>query len=135
VPVATLEQNLDGILERVAAAQPGALLVLAGMQSPPNMGGDYTQAFRAVFPRVAERHAAALVPFLLEGVGGVAELNQGDGIHPTAAGQRVLADNVWDVLAPLLAPRLAPNEAEASVPPGSAPQTTGDPDVAPSDQR
>ena len=113
IPLEAMEQNLDGILERVATAAPGARLVLTGIQSPPNMGRDYTEAFAAVFPRVAARHDALLVPFLLEGVGGVPALNQPDGIHPTAAGQRLLADNVWDVLGPALEEGRAAVEAGA----------------------
>ena len=72
------------------------------MQAPPNLGKDYGQRFRSIFPDLAKKNGAALIPFLLEGVAGVPRLNQADGIHPTAEGQRVLADNVWKVLRPLL---------------------------------
>lgn len=73
------------------------------MQIPPNMGGEYGAAFGAIFPELARANEAALVPFLLDGVGGNDGLNQADRIHPTAAGHRILAENVWRVLEPLLA--------------------------------
>jgi len=75
------------------------------MQAPPNLGGRYTRAFRRVFSDLAEEYDAALVPFLLEGVAAVDSLNQADGIHPTVAGQRILAANVWRVLEPVLRAR------------------------------
>jgi acyl-CoA thioesterase-1 len=68
------------------------------MEALPNLGPDYTARFRAIYPALARANGAALVPFLLEGVAGVDSLNQDDGIHPTAAGQRILAENVWRVL-------------------------------------
>ena len=94
--------NLAGILEKVRAKYPEAKLVVAGMQMPPNLGPDYTVAYRAVFPDVAKAAGATLIPFLLEGVGGVPELNQGDRIHPTAAGHALVANTVWQVVRPLL---------------------------------
>ena len=96
--VDALRANLDSILTIAARHQPPPRLVVIGMQAPPNLGQRYTSAFGAVFPEEAGRHDAALVPFLLQGVGGVDSLNQGDGIHPTAAGQQVLAETVWEVL-------------------------------------
>ena len=72
------------------------------MQMPPNMGQEYTAAFRKVFPEVAKQNKAALVPFLLEGVGGKPELNLPDQIHPNAEGHRIVAENIWSVLKPLL---------------------------------
>lgn len=99
-------RNLTVILERVRAKYPACRLVVAGMQMPPSMGAEYTARYRAVFPAVATAQRATLVPFLLEGVGGVAELNQGDRIHPNVAGQRLVAENVWRVVEPLL--RAAP---------------------------
>jgi acyl-CoA thioesterase-1 len=72
------------------------------MQVPPNMGNTYAAAFRKVFPELAKRNKAALIPFLLEGVGGVKELTQPDGLHPTAKGTTIVAENVWRVLKPLL---------------------------------
>jgi len=94
--------NLQEIIDRVENKYPQAQIVLAGMQMPPNMGQDYLDAFRRIFPELAESNHAALVPFLLEGVGGRPELNQPDRIHPTAEGHKIVADNVWKVLKPLL---------------------------------
>jgi acyl-CoA thioesterase I len=94
--------NLQQIIDRVRAKNPKVKLVVVGMQMPPAMGADFAQAFEAVFPAVAEKNHAALVPFLLEGVGGRADLNQGDRIHPTAEGHAVIAETVWKVLRPLL---------------------------------
>jgi len=72
------------------------------MQAPPNLGQRYTSQFRDLFVDLAAAHAAALIPFLLEGAAAIPRLNQGDGIHPTAEGQRILAENVWQVLEPVL---------------------------------
>lgn len=102
VPVAQTESNLQTIIDRVKAKYPSAKIVLAGMQVPPNMGKDYAEAFRSVYPKLAAQNKITLVPFLLEGVGGEAKLNQADGIHPTAEGARMVAQNVWQVLQPLL---------------------------------
>jgi acyl-CoA thioesterase I len=102
VPVAATETNLQTIISRVKQKYPGAQFVIAGMQMPPNMGEAYTTAFRQIFPTLAERNHAALVPFLLEGVGGDPRLNQPDHIHPTAEGHRIVAENVWKVLKPVL---------------------------------
>jgi acyl-CoA thioesterase-1 len=77
-------------------------IVLLGMEAPPNLGREYVSRFHAVFPDLAKKNGVALVPFLLEGVAGVPRLNQADGIHPTAEGQRILAENVWKILRPLL---------------------------------
>ena len=99
--------NVQGILDRARRQSPAPKLVLAGMMAPPNLGADYTRRFRAVFPEVAKANGAALVPFLLEGVAGIPRLNQADGIHPTAEGQRIVAENVWRVLRPLLGPASA----------------------------
>ncbi|MBI2073691.1 MAG: arylesterase [Gemmatimonadetes bacterium] len=97
-------RDLQEIMDRTRAAYPEVDIVIAGMQAPPNLGERYTTEFRSIFPELARRNNAALVPFLLEGVAAVRELNQADGIHPTAAGQRRLADNVWKVLEPVLIP-------------------------------
>jgi acyl-CoA thioesterase I len=100
LPVADLRSNLDEVLGRAKAR--GARVILAGMEAPPNTGPDYVAAFRAVYPAIAKKHGAALVPFLLEGVGGVEALNQADGIHPNAEGARILADTVWRALEPMV---------------------------------
>ncbi len=107
VPVATMISNLRAIVAGVRERSPESIVVLAGMQSPPNMGAEYIEGFRAAFPLVAREDDLPLVPFLLEGVGGVRALNQADGIHPTAEGQRALADNVWAVIEPLLEQRMS----------------------------
>lgn len=97
-----LEANLRGIIRRFRTAHPGLPVVLAGMEAPPNLGPVYTAAFREVYPRVAREEDAALIPFLLQGVGGVRRLNQADGIHPNSEGHRIVAANVWRVLEPVL---------------------------------
>jgi acyl-CoA thioesterase-1 len=100
----TTATNLQTIVDRVKQKYPQAQIIIAGMQMPPNMGETYVTAFRDIFPTLAKNNHAALVPFLLEGVGGKAELNQPDHIHPNAAGHRIVADNVWKVLKPILVP-------------------------------
>lgn len=100
-PVIT-RSNLQGIIDRVRAKYPTAKVVLAGMEVPTTMGPAYVESFRAVFPDVARKNAVALIPFLLEGVGGREQLNQPDGIHPTAKGHAMMADHVWKFLHPLL---------------------------------
>jgi acyl-CoA thioesterase-1 len=92
------EANLRAIVKRAKEKNPQISIILTGMQMPGNMGADFVQAFSTLFPRIAEQMNAALVPFLLDGVGGVAAMNQPDRIHPTAEGQRRLAENVWPVL-------------------------------------
>jgi acyl-CoA thioesterase-1 len=94
--------NLAAIVQRARAADPGVTIVLVGMEAAPNLGPRYAAQFRALYRDLASRERLALVPFLLEGVGGVDSLNQGDGIHPTAAGDRIVAGNVWRVVGPLL---------------------------------
>lgn len=96
------ERNLNGILEKVKSRYPKAKLVVAGMQVPPNLGQDYTRAFAQFFPQVAEKNNATLIPFILENVGGIEELNQPDGIHPTAQGHAIIAKTIWPYLKPLL---------------------------------
>lgn len=95
-------QNLDQILARVRARNPQTKLVVAGMQMPPEMGAEYAAAFAGMFPVVAAKHGATLVPFLLEGVGGRVEYNQGDRIHPNPEGHAIVARTVWKFLRPLL---------------------------------
>lgn len=97
--------NLTGIIQKAKAKAPGVSVIIAGMQMPANMGPQYTEEYRAAFPRVAEENKATLVPFLLEGVGGVAELNQADLIHPNPEGQKRVAENVWPVLEKVLKER------------------------------
>jgi acyl-CoA thioesterase-1 len=99
-PPAQLQQNLAAMVQ--AAQQKGAQVLILGMQLPPNYGQRYTTAFAAVFPQVASEFSVPLVPFVLEGVGGVPEMMQADGIHPTAEAQPRLLENVWPTLKPLL---------------------------------
>jgi acyl-CoA thioesterase-1 len=100
LPIAELTRNLSTIIERAQAR--GITVVLAGMEAPPNYGFDYTMGFHKVYPALARKYHVALVPFLLEGVGGIPALNQPDGIHPTAQGARMVAENVWTALKPAL---------------------------------
>jgi acyl-CoA thioesterase-1 len=100
-PAATRE-NIRAILARAREHSPPPRLVLVGMEAPRNLGDDYVRRFRAIYPELARESGAALVPFLLEGVGGVVSLNQADGIHPTAAGHERMAETVWRVLEPVL---------------------------------
>ena len=102
LPVEEAKKNLHAIMERVREKYPRVKLLLAGMQVPTNLGKDYTLRFRDMFPELARANDAALIPFLLKGVGGIPELNLPDGIHPTPAGHAIIAENVWSVLEPLL---------------------------------
>jgi len=102
VAPATTRTNLQTIIDRTKAKYPEVKIVIAGMQMPPNMGEEYNSAFRNVFPELAKANKAALVPFLLEGVGGKEEFNLPDQIHPNPEGHRIVAENVWKVLGPLL---------------------------------
>ncbi|HEX2205231.1 MAG TPA: arylesterase [Longimicrobium sp.] len=97
-----LERNLQAIVDTARATHPEARIVLAGMLAPPNLGADYGERFQRVYAEVAERNDLPLVPFLLDGVGGLPEMNLGDGIHPNPAGHRRVAENVWPVLEPVL---------------------------------
>jgi len=98
VPLEETRKNLQAIIDTVRAKNSETKIVLTGMQIPPNMGKEYASGFREIFPELAKKNDVYLVPFLLEDVGGIPELNQEDGIHPTADGQKILAKNVWDVL-------------------------------------
>jgi acyl-CoA thioesterase-1 len=102
IPIDETIKNLQSIIDKVKAKNPEARLVLAGMQIPPNMGQKYTTAFRNIYPALASKNQMVLIPFLLEGVGGELKLNQEDGIHPTAEGHKIVAENVWRELKKLL---------------------------------
>ena len=104
LPAETTRKNLQAIIDRTREKYPDAKIILAGMQVPPNMGRDYAKQFNAIFADLAKKNKAALVPFVLEGVGGVPALNLPDGIHPTAKGHEIVAANVWKVLEPILRP-------------------------------
>lgn len=94
--------NLEKMIERIRAKNPRVVVVLAGMQIPTNMGAAYAQAFAKIYPALAEAQRTVLIPFLLENVGGIPDLNQPDGIHPTANGHRMVAETVWKTIKPLL---------------------------------
>lgn len=92
-------RNLQEIIDVVKQKNPNTTIILAGMQIPPNMGQDYTSEFRDIFPDLAKKNKIGLIPFLLEDVAGNPELNQPDGIHPTAEGQKIIANNIWPIIA------------------------------------
>ena len=100
-PAATRE-NIQAILDEARRQSPPPKLVLAAMEALPNYGEEYRRRFRALYPELARANGATLVPFLLDGVAGDPRLNQADGIHPTAEGQKRVAENVWKALRPLL---------------------------------
>lgn len=102
VPLSETKNNLQAIIDVVKEKNPDTKIVLVGMEMPPNLGEAYTSEFRSIFPNLAKKNNLTLVPFLLQNVGGIKELNQPDGIHPTAEGQNILANNVWKVLKPIL---------------------------------
>lgn len=102
IPAEVTRTNLQAIIDRTKAKFPRAHVVILGMQMPPNMGPEYTESFQKVYPDLAKKNSAALVPFLLEGVGGKPEFNLPDQIHPTAEGHKILTDNIWKVLRPVL---------------------------------
>ena len=102
LPPDSLRANIQAVFDRAKSQTPAPRLVLVGMRVPPNYGQAYTQSFQAIYPELASRNGAELVPFLLDRVGGVPGLNQPDGIHPTAEGQRIMAETVWRVLEPVL---------------------------------
>jgi acyl-CoA thioesterase-1 len=102
LPVENSKKNLQAIIDHTKDKYPEAKVIVAGMKVPPNMGGDYGRKFEAVFVDLAKNNNAPLIPFILEGVGGLPELNLADGIHPTAKGHEIVAANVWKVLEPVL---------------------------------
>lgn len=102
LPVETTKKNLQAIIDRTKQKYPQAKIILAGMKVPPNMGRDYAKRFEAIFTELAKKNKTALIPFVLQGVGGVRELNLPDGMHPTAKGHEIVAANVWKVLEPVL---------------------------------
>lgn len=99
-PPSEMKKNLAAIIERTKRG--GVQVILAGMEAPPNLGPDYTREFRQVFRDLAREHNTPLISFFLERVGGIAELNQADGIHPNTKGVEIVVENVWRTLEPLL---------------------------------
>ncbi|MPZ75680.1 MAG: arylesterase [Deltaproteobacteria bacterium] len=102
LPVEVTRKNLQAIIDRAKERYPRVQIVIAGMRVPPNMGAHYSQEFEAMFGSLAKKNDAVLIPFILEGVGGVRQMNLSDGIHPTANGHEIVAANVWKVLEPVL---------------------------------
>jgi len=102
LPPENTRQNLQSIIELTRKKFPQVKIILAGMKVPPNMGADYAKKFATIYPDLATKHNALLIPFVLENVGGIRELNLPDGIHPTAKGHEIVAANVWKVLEPVL---------------------------------
>lgn len=102
LPLDQTQKNLQAIIDKVRAKYPKAKIVIAGMMVPPNMGPDYTASFRKIFPDLAKKNNAALIPFLLQDVAGNEKLNIADGIHPNVEGHKIVADNVLKVIDPLL---------------------------------
>lgn len=98
----TTRANLETMIARIRQRYPAVKIVVAGMQLPTNMGREHTEAFAAIYPSIAERTGAVLIPFLLDRVGGDPSLNLPDGIHPTPEGHKIVAETVWRVLRPLL---------------------------------
>lgn len=102
LPLEQTEKNLQAIIDKVKTKYPAAKIVIAGMMVPPNMGKDYSDKFKALFPKLARDNNATLIPFLLQDVAGIEKLNQPDGIHPNVEGHRIVAENVLKVIDPLL---------------------------------
>jgi acyl-CoA thioesterase-1 len=102
IDLSVTKTNLQQIIDQAKEANPNVQIIVAGMQVPPNLGQNYTNQFRQMFPELATKNNAKLIPFILEGVAGEPTLNLSDGIHPNVEGQKILADNVWKVLRPML---------------------------------
>lgn len=98
LPLAETRKNLQAIIDTVQTKYPNCKVVLAGMQVPPNLGTEYTQEFKDIYKELADKNNLPLIPFLLDRVGGIPRLNQSDGIHPTAEGNRIVAETVWQIL-------------------------------------
>jgi acyl-CoA thioesterase I len=103
LPLEQTEKNLQQIINKVKAKFPDVKIVIAGMMVPPNMGPEYTTKFRKIFPELAKKNNATLIPFLLQDVAGNEKLNLGDGIHPNPEGHKIVAENVSKIIEPLLA--------------------------------
>lgn len=102
LPLDQTRKNLQAIIDKVKAKYPGVKIVIAGMMVPPNLGPEYTANFKKIFPELAKKNNATLIPFLLQDVAGLERLNLGDGIHPNPEGHRIVANTVYEVLSPLL---------------------------------
>lgn len=102
LPLEETPKNLQSIIDQVKAANPDVKIIIAGMRVPPNLGQEYTSGFERIFPKIAKDNEATLIPFILEKVAGIPELNLPDGIHPTPEGHLLLAETVWQYLQPIL---------------------------------
>jgi acyl-CoA thioesterase I len=102
LPLDQTRRNLQGIIDKVKAKYPNCKIVMAGMMVPPNMGEEYTQEFKRVYPDLAAKNKATLIPFILDGVGGFEKLNQADGIHPNVEGHQIIAGKITPVFEKLL---------------------------------
>ncbi|TLP80347.1 arylesterase [Maribacter sp. ACAM166] len=106
IPISESMNNLQTMIDMVKEKNPETQIILAGMQIPPNMGADYSTQFREMYPVLAESNKILLIPFLLEGVAGIPTLNLEDGIHPTAEGQKIVTNNVWEILEAVVLPSI-----------------------------
>jgi acyl-CoA thioesterase-1 len=102
LPIEETRKNLQNIIDKVKKNNPDVKVIIAGMEVPPNLGQDYTQAFRNIFADLAKHNQSELIPFLLDRVAGNPELNLSDGIHPTPEGHQIVAETTWKFLVPLL---------------------------------
>jgi acyl-CoA thioesterase-1 len=102
LPIEQTRKNLQSIIEKVKAKYPDCKIVLAGMMVPPNMGKQYTDEFKSIYPDLAKKNKATLIPFILEDVGGIEKLNQADGIHPNVEGHKIIANNLKKVFEKLI---------------------------------
>jgi len=102
INVKVTRENLQKIIDKVKNRFPDTRIILAGMRIPTSMGNTYNKEFQKIFPDLAEKNNILLIPFLLDGVGGESKLNQGDGLHPTAEGYKIVTENVWKVLTQIM---------------------------------
>lgn len=102
LPLESTKKNLQGIIDKVKQKYPDVAFVIAGMMVPPNMGETYGNEFEIIYRELASKNNATLIPFLLEGVAGIPDLNLPDGVHPNVEGHQIVADNVWKILMPIL---------------------------------
>jgi acyl-CoA thioesterase I len=102
LPLDQTRKNLQAIIDKVKAKYPQTKFVMAGMMVPPNMGKEYGTEFKKIYPDLAKKNKATLIPFILEDVGGIEKLNQADGIHPNVEGHKIIARNISKILRPLL---------------------------------
>lgn len=102
IDLESTKENLQQIIDKFEAKNPEAKIILAGMQVPPNLGQEYTEQFQTIYPELAEENNLPLIPLIMDKLGGNEELIQSDGLHPTPAGHKVIAETIWEVLKPLL---------------------------------